>query len=152
MYRRKWVDRLLSLRRIDLLRGCWIFVGAVDELGYGHHEGVATHILAVAEWGDFEGRDVDARRKEQVHHRCHARNCFNPKHLQVVTPAEHAAIHVTWRGFKERVPREPFQPKQFCPKGHDVTICGRTKVGSCKKCNSEYNTNRRKRIRSINAT
>jgi len=40
------------------------------------------------------------------------------------------------------------KPKSKCSKGHDTTICGRTKAGNCKLCQKEYFKKRWDFIRS----
>lgn len=70
---------------------CWLWLGAVNSRGYGtvKWRGVSrlVHRLAYEmAFGSIAGR-------HHVHHRCEQPLCVNPRHLAVLTPAEHNRLH-----------------------------------------------------------
>lgn len=89
----KWIRDMLEKRAINPDTGCWIWTGYVHETGYGVHCGYKVHRIAVMEWGDKYGNDVEDGIGSQVHHLCGEKLCFYPPHLQVMTPKEHAEVH-----------------------------------------------------------
>ena len=82
-------QRLLRRRIIDPVRGCWLWVGAINPFGYGamtSKNGKVTGVHRVA-YMEYIG---DIPNGMQVDHLCFVRNCFNPAHLEVVTPRENS--------------------------------------------------------------
>jgi len=113
--------------------GCVYWRGRIDKAGYGRHGPTLTGTVYAhrSAWilthGPIES-DLT------VDHLCHSdsdcaegnnckhRRCINPAHLRLVTKAENV------RAQHHR------PPPALCPKGHDTTVVGRTKVGLCKEC------------------
>lgn len=90
MYEPRWVTLLLRKREIDPEKGCWLYTGALIA-GYGVYCREYVHRLAVMNWGDYFGRDVEDG--EHVHHRCSVPKCFNPEHLIALSPEDHSRVH-----------------------------------------------------------
>jgi hypothetical protein len=80
---------------------CWVWPGSTDANGYGiawavpepygymrtvHAHRYFYDLLV----GPVEPDDATPR---DVHHRCPQRACWNPFHLELVTPQEHKARH-----------------------------------------------------------
>ena len=91
--------------RIDKTDGCWLWVGPLNEKGYGRKVGynkgrVYPHRLA---YQLLVGTIPDGY---SLDHLCRVRNCVNPAHLEPVLPTEN-----TRRGVVSRMV-EP------CPNGH----------------------------------
>lgn len=87
----KWVERLLKLREITP-EGHWLYTGFVAPNGYAQYCGVLVHVLGMLQWGN-----EDIPQGYHVHHKCDKKHCFNPEHLKVLSPAEHAAEHARLR-------------------------------------------------------
>ncbi len=66
---------------------CWEWQGCVGPGGYGLFDSVAAHRVARAL---TEGK-IDAG--IVLHHACENKVCVNPKHLEPMTPSEHARHH-----------------------------------------------------------
>lgn len=123
-------QRLLSHRRID--GECWIWTGYTNPRrgGYGtiNIKGVPDYVHRVA-YRLWIGPIPDGL---HIDHLCRRPPCFNPAHLEAVTPAENA-----WRGMAPLIVQSR---SGVCKRGHAMTPentymrpdgHGR---GQCRKC------------------
>lgn len=66
--------------------GCWLWTGPTNEKGYGlttvKGKTVRVHRIAYELWKGPIPPGL------QIDHLCRTRNCFNPEHLEAVTPRE----------------------------------------------------------------
>lgn len=82
------IDRVL--RRVEKTDTCWLWQGWIQESGYGMlwlktskpRVSVACHRVV------YEALVGQIPEGMQLDHLCRVRNCVNPAHLEVVTPAE----------------------------------------------------------------
>ena len=70
--------------KVDETRTCWIWVGAIDNHGYGkfRYKGRALGAHRIAYMLYY---DKDIPEDKQLDHLCRNRSCVNPKHLEIVT-------------------------------------------------------------------
>lgn len=98
--------------------GCWLWIGALTETGYGRFRGTtaqrAAHLLLKGEISD--GFTVD--------HLCRVRSCVNPSHLEAVPHRVNLR-----RGIAAR-------ETGACRAGHDRATFGCTRDGKkkCREC------------------
>lgn len=84
------VERII-LRTEAMEDGCWLWQGPTGSTGYGylgvqqHHEYVHRVMYELAYGPIPDGH--------QIHHKCGAKGCCRPTHLESLTPLEHAAAH-----------------------------------------------------------
>ena len=81
--------------RVRKTKGCWLYQGFLNAEGYGrvtvrHGKTVKTHYAHRLAWERTHGAIPSGA---QVHHVCGKRACCNPKHLELVTHAQHGARH-----------------------------------------------------------
>lgn len=81
-------ERLESRRQIDET-GCWVWTGALSAKGYGQIRlpGGSTAYTHRESYVEFVG-PIPAGL--HIDHLCRNRSCFNPDHLEPVTPQENA--------------------------------------------------------------
>ncbi len=96
---RHWPEGVVAnLRfRVDVITGCHIWTGALNESGYG--------IIGTARYGNFRAHRVAYEQAFghlsdgiQLDHKCRIRACINPEHLEPVSNAEN-----TRRGAKAKL-------------------------------------------------
>jgi HNH endonuclease len=82
-------DLRLFLSRVRLNRrtGCWVWVGGTNHSGYGMIWDLRAHRVAYEHWVD------DIPSGKVLHHTCGVKRCVNPRHLKVVTRADHHWEH-----------------------------------------------------------
>jgi len=72
--------------------GCWEWQGAIGPAGYGQASVDYKHINAVHRY-IYENMIDEIPTGKHVHHICRNKRCASPYHMQLVTQAEHNAIH-----------------------------------------------------------
>jgi len=124
-------ERLYDHMVVDDETECWIWTGATNASGYGR----------IGVWRD-DGRCTNAATHRvsyeydigpipdglQIDHLCRNRLCFNPKHLEPVTPSENA------RRAKSAI--------THCPSGHPYSgdnLIQRKGRRLCRECRNIYN-------------
>ncbi len=97
--------------------GCWIWLGYINEGGYGHVRiGTKTHYAHRAAYEKKFGKIPDTL---QIDHLCRVRCCINPDHLELVTQRENFLRGKGpegangWKGGKDA--------RTHCIKGHEYT-------------------------------
>lgn len=94
--------------------GCWIYLGATNDIGYPTwrpYTTSKTQYVHRCSYEIFHGPIPDGA---EVDHICHVRNCVNPDHLQALS-------------HRENLMRSPNQPaaknarKTHCIRGHELT-------------------------------
>lgn len=136
MDRVKAAEKLLANR--EVVGGCWRWTGLLDQGGYGdtRFEGSRwkAHVLAYVTW---VGERLPAH---VLDHTCHTlacpggrtcphRRCFNPDHLEQVSPAEN--------NLRSQSPSAMNARKTHCPRNHEYTPENtRIEAGSrvCRTC------------------
>ena len=103
---------------------CWPWEYHTDKDGYGkardfNFKYTLAHRIA------WECRYGPIPSDKEINHKCRYRACWNPNHLELVTPYENKklAIHT---------------PKTICSKGHSLAPENRKKSGNCKSCARIY--------------
>lgn len=116
--------------RKDAQSGCWLWIAALDRLGYGSFKRTKAHRWAYEHFvGPIPaGRELD--------HLCRNRSCVNPDHLEPVTHAENMA-------------RGANAVKTHCPAGHGYEQTARIWHGRrhCRLCNNAASRRYRERLR-----
>lgn len=103
--------RFMAKVRVNPETGCWVWMGACNNIGYGNmwvrgRSAVAHRISYCHHVGPIpDGLDLD--------HLCRVRNCVNPAHLEPVTRRENIL-----RGTGPQVAAEKNWAKTHCTRGH----------------------------------
>lgn len=132
------VDRLLDLTSHEPMSGCWLFIGCVDDCGYGRmFRRKGTRFAHRISFELFRG---PIPKNMELDHLCRVRCCVNPDHLEVVTHAENVRRGDGGSNTRNRT---------CCPRGHIYDVLrkranGKPPYRSCKTCQRIYVQNRRK--------
>lgn len=98
----------LMAHRMVVPSGCWLWTGAISTHGYGitnyQRKQIRAHQAAYQVWVG----EVPAGL--QLDHKCRNRSCFNPEHLECVTPRENT---LRGEGITAKAARAT-----HCPAGH----------------------------------
>lgn len=106
------LDRLMARVSPEPNSGCWLFMGFIDNAGYGQVRYNGRRISAHrAYYEAFVGPVSDGLEPD---HRCRNRCCVNPAHLEIVTHREN-----TRRGFG---PPGINARKTHCLRGHPFDL------------------------------
>lgn len=101
---KKRLRQLLANIKIDTTE-CWLWLGALDERGYGRtsfrNKSIPAHRLVYIAFVN----DIPA--DSHIHHECRVKMCVNPSHLRCVAASEHNLQHVKYT--------------THCAKGHELT-------------------------------
>jgi hypothetical protein len=104
--------------------GCWIWLGNINNFGYGRIYQRAAHRVV------YEALVGPIPENQILHHTCEVKACVNPRHMHLTTRAEHLTIHDT---------THKRTPKTHCKRGHaydDVNTYhwnGNRKCRACKR-------------------
>jgi|SRR5215469_3848529 len=151
-------ERLARRSVINEATGCWLWMGARGPNGYGYIRAAAperrmrlVHRLAWRVSGEDEPPD-----DMQLDHACHSadesceggptclhRSCWNPAHLELVTPQENTA-----RG-RPPINDNNFWAKQtHCIHGHPFSVENTRWIGNmrqCRACDAQRKREQRQR-------
>src|SRR5512139_4245859 len=129
------LDRLFAKREVR--DDCWLWRGLLTDRGYGKIKYKCKTKLVHRLAYELLVHQVDP----QLHldHLCRTRNCFNPAHLEPVTPAENVRRSSAW---------EVNRSKTHCPRGHEYsaenTYIQAGNGRQCKTCRRMADRKRRK--------
>ena len=91
------VQRFHSLHHEDPVRGCWLWTGPVNNIGYGmfgytretpDHTGRIGNMMTAHRAAWMMAHDQEIPVGMNVNHTCHIKNCVNPDHLEIGTQVE----------------------------------------------------------------
>jgi hypothetical protein len=130
-------DYLLTRRRI--VGECWLWTGPTSEFGYGSTTPTrpGSRVAHRLSYLTFVGPIPDGM---QIDHLCRTPACFNPEHLEAVTPRIN-----TLRGIG---PSAANAQKDTCPQGHayegdNVRVDPKTSKRYCRTCQRQRAQQRR---------
>lgn len=93
--------------------GCWLWLGSIDQCGYGKMGARNGETLAHRNsYREFVGPIPQGL---EIDHLCKVRCCVNPLHLQVVTHQQNVA-----RGNYATTPNHRNRRKTQCKRGHEL--------------------------------
>jgi hypothetical protein len=109
--------------------GCWLWIGAIDGMGYGRFKiGTRLHGAHRVSYELYVGKIPDGM--DVDHRRCNNPLCVNPEHLQ---PAAHRHNVMRGRGACALNAR-----KMHCINGHELPPFVPGKQRICRPCRRSY--------------
>ena len=129
-------ERILNLSMPEPNSGCWLWLGATGNQGYGHISIDGRTIFAHrVSYAAFVGEIPAAM---QLDHLCSCKACVNPAHLEPVTASENQQ-----RSMRRLMQRGERQLIEFCKHGH-VLDGIRTRKGGGRYCKTCGTLNKRR--------
>lgn len=130
-----WEALLVDWRQVTD-SGCWQWLGALNSNGYGIRAGQYAHRKS------YELHVGPIPSGLQIDHLCRNRGCFNPDHLEAVTPSDNVRRGVSPSAIAVRTNR--------CKWGHELTpdnVYVRRDTGSrqCRECHRRRGRERKAR-------
>jgi len=124
------VERIMARIEMEPNTGCWIWMGYVDQYGYGqiNINGKKEKVHRVLYGVVPKGLEID--------HLCRIHSCCNPDHLEAVTHKENCR-RSPLQGHSLRKVNAAHRAKTHCPHGHEYTeqnTLKRRGVRECKTC------------------
>jgi hypothetical protein len=86
------VKYLLKKISLDERTGCWVWLGAKNQDGYGRFWRQARRRTVVHRWM-YEKYVGPVPNGMELHHTCGNRACINPEHLEPMVIADHKHFH-----------------------------------------------------------
>src|SRR5215472_6244556 len=117
--------------------GCLVWQGSINSSGYGQiaPPNSKSKILHRVVWQMLFG---PIPKGYQLHHTCENKRCWNPDHLELISPSRHKLLH----------------NGDYCPNGHEFTKentylhpDGAGKYRECRLCRTAKRRAYRQRIR-----
>ena len=93
---------LESVSRSEDPDACWLWLGCLNDQGYGTFQGRIAHRVAWSLWCGA----LDSGR--HLHHACRVKSCVNVAHLVPMTSSEHSKEHARLRREGISPPRQAF--------------------------------------------
>lgn len=145
-------ERIREKTMIDPETGCWLWLGALNQHGYGSL-GITfayqqTKILLAhrVSYEIFKGPIPDGL---TIDHLCRVRHCVNPDHLEAVTHRENI-LRGVGRGAKEARQTECINGHPFSPE--NTYYQPSTGSRKCRLCQRIRNRERKRLVRALKKT
>lgn len=106
--------------------GCWLWMGALNNYGYGQIEDRRSGVRPMVHRVVYEAERGPIPAGLQLDHLCRVRNCVNPAHLEPVT---HRENQVRGHGFVGKNVR-----RTHCLYGHPLDMVDKRGWRRCRTC------------------
>lgn len=134
------VERFWDKVSPEPMSGCWLWIGATNEDGYGRiipggADSKKPRLAHRVSFHLFRGPIPNGR---EINHKCRVRCCVNPDHLEAVTRTQHLKIDadIFERGLKKgrATVRRNQQRRTHCKYGHALTKDNLTNEKNRRRC------------------